>query len=281
VRSHTMRESVKPDIGILNLVLVPMTSARFHASSARSLHAALLRRLELIDPDLSRRLHDSQIGAHSTDHPLVVSGLCSSPDSAGGEAFVEEGCTYSASITALTHEVTQALDLAFCPQHPLGQEPLILEHVPFAVILEDTYWHSLCTYASLLTAANPRRGIALEFCSPTGFRTRSKSPALPEPTICISGYLRKWNAFSPVTLPDELLMGYVRKCMTLNTYSLMPAVQRFGEYIERGFIGRVEWHAKGSSPSLLRQVNALVEFSCYCGTGMKTALGMGQTRRIR
>ena len=45
----------------------------------------------------------------------------------------------------------------------------------------------------------------------------------------------------------------------------------------RGRVGRIRWRCEGGPEELLRQVNALAEYAFYCGTGIKTALGMGQT----
>ncbi|MFC2059912.1 CRISPR system precrRNA processing endoribonuclease RAMP protein Cas6 [Chloroflexota bacterium] len=52
-----------------------------------------------------------------------------------------------------------------------------------------------------------------------------------------------------------------------------------GTYSELGFTGQVKWKASNTYYALLRQVNALVNYAVYCGTGMKTTLGMGQSRR--
>lgn len=275
-----MKSINTPELGILNLTLVPERSLRFDISPARSLQAAILRRLELVAPRLSRALHDDVAGAHSTNHPLAVSPLFAAPGSNEPATMVTAGTECAARVAAMTFEVAQALDSTFDPGHPLGREPLVLEHVPFHVKAEDTYWSSLGTYASLLTMAKPRRNIRLEFVSPTGFRTRRVSPVLPDPATCIQGYLRKWNAFSQVPLPVEPLMAYVQRHMVLAASSLHPADQRLGDYAEHGLVGTVDWQARSGPAGLLRQVNALVDFACYCGTGMKTALGMGQTRRI-
>jgi hypothetical protein len=53
---------------------------------------------------------------------------------------------FTAQVTVLTSEVASALDLAFNLQHTLGREPLILEHVPFYVTSEETYWDHIATY---------------------------------------------------------------------------------------------------------------------------------------
>jgi len=63
--------------------------------------------------------------------------------------------------------------------------------------------------------------------------------------------------------------------------SLRPTTIQLGRYYEKGVAGEVHWEADDAEPALLRLVNALVDYAAYCGTGMKTAQGMGQTVRIR
>lgn len=261
------------------MALKPLADVRFKSSPARSLHAALLRRLELVAPDIARALHDAPLGAHSSEHPWTVSSLLGPLNHDGDDLVATPDRTYHVRITALIPEVARALDIAFNPSHPLGREPLVLEHVPFDVMLEQSWWENLATYASLLTAAKPHRRLGLEFCSPTGFRRSREGLVSPTPDICLQGYLRKWNAFSKVVISEESLLEFVENHIILEKTVLHPAAHRLGSYSQYGFLGRAEWRADGSSPGLLRQVNALVDYALYCGTGMKTALGMGQTRR--
>ena len=62
---------------------------------------------------------------------------------------------------------------------------------------------------------------------------------------------------------------------------LRPASVQLGKFYERGVTGRVSWQAEPQLPALLRLVNALVDYAFYCGTGGRTAQGMGQTVRVR
>lgn len=65
----------------------------------------------------------------------------------------------------------------------------------------------------------------------------------------------------------------------------------FGRYKQLGFVGDCEYQfldnvskggsseANRESQELLKQADALANFAFYCGTGYKTTMGMGQTRR--
>ena len=48
-----------------------------------------------------------------------------------------------------------------------------------------------------------------------------------------------------------------------------------------GVVGEVTYRILGDvEPLVIKQINALADFSLYCGLGRKTTMGMGMTRRI-
>ncbi len=118
-----------PELGSMHLVLVPERDIQFNVSSARSLHAAVLRRIESIAPDFASSIHDSIPGAHSTTHPLTVSALCGRDAGRDGRALFTGNRCYRAVINALTTGMVQMLDATFNPAYPFGREPLELEGV--------------------------------------------------------------------------------------------------------------------------------------------------------
>ncbi|MBN1188904.1 MAG: CRISPR-associated endoribonuclease Cas6 [Dehalococcoidales bacterium] len=148
------------------------------------------------------------------------------------------------------------------------------------VQVEESRWNNLTAYASLLTMSRPIPDFILRFISPTGFRTANKDNALPEPGRSIEGYLRKWNAFSELPMQQEPLMKYVHDHIKMERNNLRIGSADFKQYYQRGWIGKVRWKADEDESFLLRMVNALVNYSFFCGTGMKTTQGMGQTIRI-
>ena len=269
-----------PELGVLSLVITPMADCSFGVTPARPLQAALLRRIELVNPELSAELHDSAPKASSSEKPWTISTLLRNFQKAGTRLTATAGEHYQARITALNAYLIQALQAAFDSSHPLGREPLILEDIPFAIIAECCRWGSLKTYASILTRSRPICDIVLRFISPVSFRPQNKPPALPEPYRCLLGYIQKWNAFSELGMQTEPLLEYVSAHVTTEQTELRQTGRNYGEYYQSGWVGRVKWTADGETPFLLRMVNALADYSFYCGTGAKTTMGMGQTRRI-
>ena len=267
------------ELGVLQLALSPRDLCSFPTSPARSLHAALLRRLELLAPDLTQALHDGAPGLSASDHPWTISPLLGHLDRKGDGMVAVPGRPYRCRITALAPEVLATLSAAFDSSTSLGREPLLLEHVGFDVVDESSRWEAMGTYPSLLTFSRPGRLIVLRFRSVTGFRSTRDSNPVPSASLCVEGYLRKWNAFSDVLLPENDLLEYVREHLRLVTAKLRPAIMRFGRFYERGVEGEVAWESDGSAPALLRLVNALVDYAFYCGTGWTGWKGTKVTRR--
>lgn len=268
-------------LGVFQLALVPRSECWFRASPARSLHAALLRRLELAAPQLSQALHDAPRGVVAVDRPWTISSLSGPLERDVPHLAAVPGNTYTVRITCLVPELIDALAAVFNPGTPLGQEPLELESIYFDVLHQRCRLESLTRYASLLSRAKPRRRIRLAFQSPTGFRSNRQDNAVPSPRRCLEGYLRKWNAFAGVPLPVGVgdLLGYVEEHIKVVDSKLRPTQVSFGGFYEKGVVGEVRWEADGGPPALLRLVNALVDYAYYCGTGVKAAQGMGQTVR--
>jgi len=270
----------KIELGVFLLVVTPSSSCVFKSNPSRLLHAALLRRLELINPELSGQLHDAPASASSIEKPWTVTTVSTSFHLESGYFTFKAGELYQSRITALTADVYQSLQLSFNPDHPLGQEPLVLGETPFNIVIEQCGWDALTTYSSLLTMARPIPDFVLDFKTPTGFRSPTDMKMRPEPFRCLQGYLRKWNAFSGLPMETEQIHNYVKNHVITESTKLDKDSLYFKEYFQNGWTGRVRWKAIDESSFPLRMVNALVNYSFFCGTGMKTTQGMGQTVRI-
>lgn len=143
---------------------------------------------------------------------------------------------------------------------------------------------------------------------------KSRNLASPDPLRCYQSWVSKWNAFSKIPIEKDRLLLFVHNHAMLWHISTRTKMMDFGRYKELGFVGRCgmrfeenphedplpdEAPAPGWDESLdgeteqvfpppvpgpleeemLRQVNLLADFAFYCGTGYKTSMGMGQTRR--
>ncbi len=127
-----------------------------------------------------------------------------------------------------------------------------------------------------LMHAEPAKEVELLFATPTAFKAGDLDLPLPVPRLVFGGLLRKWNAFSPCPLemsPQEI----ERKVALAEARTWTKAFYDGRSHIV-GFVGRARFRAlRGSSPELVRAVNALTQFSFFAGVGRKTTHGMGLT----
>ena len=55
---------------------------------------------------------------------------------------------------------------------------------------------------------------------------------------------------------------------------------RFRHSPQVGFVGRVTYRLMAEDDAARCQLNALADLAFYSGVGMKTTMGMGQSRRV-
>ena len=136
------------------------------------------------------------------------------------------------------------------------------------------------SYQSIIDCASADRKIELEFLSPTAFRSGGKrNVVFPTPELIFGSYLNRWQAFSPAKLDDSISSWFDR--IVVARYKLGTQILNFGSYQEVGFIGRCQYELDKNTPEeVVHVLNALADFAFYCGTGAKTTMGMGQTKRL-
>ena len=150
------------------------------------------------------------------------------------------------------------------------------------VRIEQQRWETL-----LHQDAPPALGWHLFLDTPTahhqtGMAVR-KALVSPLPDTYIAGWARRWQQFSPLPLPDTLLPLVAER---LTVSSLRGETRRV--FLDRGrvfigYIGEVTFHLcapRAEYPAERQALTALARLAPYCGTGVDTARGMGQTRYL-
>lgn len=127
---------------------------------------------------------------------------------------------------------------------------------------------------------------------------RKADPA-PSPERYFGSWLDRWNRLArdgaaPCAI-DERLLDVVATRVALMGFAGETREERFrekatgntrGPYAERSFVGFVGEVTFGVlkpqtlDPAILQPLNALVRFSAFCGTGVETMRGMGQTELL-
>lgn len=139
------------------------------------------------------------------------------------------------------------------------------------------------SYEELYTAlvANepePIRQLKLQFVTPTAFTQNRVYLPLPVPGLMFRSWLERWNHLAPIYLGGDELIGYLSEAVAVTRHNIQTRSFQVHQGRITGFIGTVTLQVPQRFDPLLANVaNLLVNYAQFCGTGMKTRLGMGQT----
>ena len=107
---------------------------------------------------------------------------------------------------------------------------------------------------------------------------------LPDPHALFQSYLNRWNAFAPPSLQITVgLSDVVDAHVALARHRIQTELVDFGRGRLVGFVGDVNFQVlqpRRLGGDILGTLNALTDYAYFCGTGHKTTVGMGQTRRV-
>lgn len=260
--------------------LRPRQRAAIPADQGRALSAEFLRWVQERDPAFSEELHrENEI------RPYTVSSLRSGSHRSGQILLLPDHPVWW-RVTTLTPRLSQFLQEQILPRLPgeitLGDQTFDLLQAAFDS--QQHPWAAQAAYEDLAAGAlleerRPRRQIQMEFVSPTTFHSGNRHQPFPLPRAVFLQWLEKWNAFSPLTFPGEVL-DFVERHLAVSRYRLESQVVKFGETMFIGFTGRCSYRVLAEDPYWLRVLHALASFAFFCGTGAKTSFGLGQTRRM-
>ena len=106
---------------------------------------------------------------------------------------------------------------------------------------------------------------------------------LPHPALVFGSLARGWNnlAPAPLQIDRKAVRGYAEEHVVVKRLDdIRTRMQQFRRTVQVGFLGRVTYGLLGDNDAARTELNALAEFAFYGGVGMKTAMGMGQCRRV-
>lgn len=240
-------------------------------------YALFLDMLRQANPAVAQRLHDIEGLKPFTVSPLEGRFQRRGP---GLKLTAGQGCWVR--LTFLQEEVfAHFMDAALkAAGGTLRLDEALLRIEEVVTTPGKSSWSLFQSFDDILSQALPQRRIDIRFFSPTVFRSGGRRNVLfPEPRVLFSSYLAKWQSFSPLELSNGLL-ELADKGTRISQYRLETKILHFANYKEIGFEGECVIEIAQEVPEdAARALNALADFSFYCGTGAKTAMGMGQTRR--
>ena len=267
--------------------LIPETDVTLRPTMGPHAHAAFLSILKQSNPEVAAAVH-----APAAQKPFTVSPLIAAAKNRNHRLHIKAGTECKLRFTFLDDELFTHFGKAFLT---LTMPPIRLGEAIFQVrqmvshATEERSWGKSETYAELVQAAKTDTQMSFRFYSPTAFRgmtprgQETRKEAYLDLIRCYQSWVNKWNAFSPIKLDKAEILTFVREYIQLTSIATETKKLNFGKHSEFGWVGTCAWifYPEDSlNPDLLRAVNCLAAFAFYCGTGYKTTMGMGQTRRI-
>jgi len=265
------------------ITLKPTEPAAVPAALGRAAHAWLLDRIQQVDAPLARQLHESD-----GPRPFTASNLWGAKRARGGKVTLAPDKPCWLRFTGLTPEVSEAIERVL----PGVEENLTLAGATLRVaeIATETGqhpWAGRATYADLvqqytLAPGQHPRSVTLRLASPTLFRSGGRDLPLPLPSLLFDGYLRKWNTFSPLALPQEA-KRYAEECVALGRFKLRSHLVSFeqgGKGAHVGFTGEVRFRFLVGDAYWTRVMTLLAGYAFWAGTGYRTTVGLGQTQAV-
>jgi CRISPR-associated endoribonuclease Cas6 len=267
--------------------LIPETDVILRPTMGHHAHAALLAIIRKSDPNLAETLH-----AQSAQKPFTVSPLIAKGKHHERQLHIRAGTDCKLRFTFLDDTLFKNFGHAFLtsnlPMIRLGDARFQVKQM-VSHGTEERSWSKSETYAELIQSAKTDTQMSFRFYSPTAFRRltprgqQTRSETFVDILRCYQSWINKWNAFAPIKLDKTEILEFVREYGQVTSVRTESRVLNFGKHTEAGWIGVCAWtfYPEGLlDDDLLRSVNCLADFAFYCGTGYKTTMGMGQTRRI-
>ena len=270
--------------------LIPPEDVTLRPTMGHHAHAAFLSLLRMGDPGKAAELH-----AASRQKPFTVSPLIGKGERRGNLLRIRAGTECWLRYTFLDDELFayfgNALLTQSLPSIRLGEARFQLSRM-VASAGEDSDWSGTQTYENLIESAPSDTRIRLEFRSPTAFREltpegkKTRNQANIDLVRCYQSWVNKWNAFAPVQIDKSRMLDFIINQAGLTDVESRSKMLDFGKHKEIGFVGSCAYQFLSDQQTeteedieMLRLANLLADFAFYCGTGYKTTMGMGQTRK--
>jgi hypothetical protein len=190
------------------------------------------------------------------------------------ETFAVKPCTISfpqkADAGTVRGRITELADDAAAPL----VEEMVRKGRAVAVSAADRDVSGL-TYGQLLDDADRfAREALVQFVSPVIIEIAGGTTPFPVVSAVFQRYTELWNSFSAV----EIAPGSVPiECIRVKGFKISCVESIYGKGVQGWMALEVE---KGRTEEEIGLFNGLIDYAFFCGTGMHTDAGLGQTRRL-
>jgi CRISPR-associated endoribonuclease Cas6 len=263
--------------------------------TGKGVHGFWFRHWSQVDSQIAAQLH-----VENLENPFTLSPLMNLPAPHHGITTFPAGTQSWFRVTILSDELKELFTRCWMPSLPEGEElfiPAVYEEdkdkisgVRWKVkgfATQEMRTESLVnetSYTDLargkLMNSNPPHQWKIEFLTPTTFHSKTTQLPFPLPNSLVNSWLRRWQAFSPLALPSEELLEWVRNNLAVSSYRLRTHRVNEGDRYRIGCVGTLTLRAYQMPPYLRACVDLLAEYAQFCGSGNHTAQGLGQTRLV-
>jgi len=188
-----------------------------------------------------------------------------------------------------THKLLEGEDFDLT----LSGAPVRITHI-FVTNKSESPWAGFASYEKLSSKGHetPCQQFTLYFATPTAFVETApgfpKRPVtLPIPAFVMKSLIKAWQAFSPISIPQEIIpwleQGFWVKRLSKFETALHILWEKGSStpLAHVGFKGYVCFSALKGMPEEARAcASTLADFAFFSGVGMKTTMGMGMVRRV-
>jgi CRISPR-associated endoribonuclease Cas6 len=248
-----------------------------------------LHLIQQVDPALSQRLHDKPGYRPYTLSPLGIEQPIPKGNFQGywlpRDHMLQAEMLCSVRITFLDDDLFPTFSSYFLsridPTFRLGETEFVVTDVLTGAEGENT-WACYLTYSKLIEqASRDTRQIRLRFLTPTSFGRGRVDFPLPDPRLVFRSYMKRFTEFCQVAFPSDFEEQLEYHTGISNLKSVQTRIIKTKEVPLLGFTGTVTFVIHNNAPpELVFGMNLLADYAFFCGTGKKTAIGMGQTMRV-
>ncbi len=271
--------------------LQAVSDGKIEYATGRGVHGFWFHRWAQVAPSIADDLHqENQIP------PYTLSPIMELPrPSRNGSVNIAQGSKTWVRVTALTRSLSEVLLKKWLP----GLENDTEIEIPQSKIPKQTGfrwrvtgvsltgaehpWAGQISYSQLtskhLYAMRPPNSWRMSFVTPTSFHGGAGHFPFPLPDSLVTSWLRRWQAFAPIALPDDL-PDLVRQYIVISAYSLKTAPVHAGKRLTVGCVGQITLRALKMPPEGRAALDLLANYAFFVGSGHRTTQGMGLTRRV-
>lgn len=246
--------------------------------SGRAVHGLWFDLWRHVSPEFAGQLHRGEDVS-----PFTLTPLMDLPRPRQGHTLIQKDTQTWFRVATLNEALSTSLTAQWLPALP---EVVELGGVQWGVLghtcsSDEHPWAGQIRYSEVasqqLFQNHPPKSWRMRFQTPTTFHGGAGHLPFPLPDSLVKSWMRRWQAFAPIALPEELPQQ-VREGVVVSAYKLKTVPVRYGKRLTVGSVGWVKLYAVDLHPAMRAGLNLLAYYAFYCGSGAKTTQGMGMTR---